>query len=59
MNESQVLAQAGQVDAATTMLNDLSASNAPVSSTMEMLFLPNSHRVGGCRSIVRGDVPAD
>lgn len=40
MNESQVLAQAGQVDAATTMLNDLSASNAPVSSTMEMLFLP-------------------
>jgi hypothetical protein len=40
MNESQALATAGQVQAATTLLNDLNASNAPPSSTMQALFLP-------------------
>ena len=40
MNASQALANAGQVQAATTLLNDLNASNAPPSSTMQAIFLP-------------------
>jgi hypothetical protein len=40
MNESRALANGGQVQAATALLNDLNAANAPPSSTMEALFLP-------------------
>jgi hypothetical protein len=40
MNASQALANAGQVQAATELLNDLNASNAPPSSTMQAIFLP-------------------
>ena len=40
LNASKTIANAGEVDSAMTLLNGLNVSNEPVSSTMEMLFLP-------------------
>jgi hypothetical protein len=40
LNESQVVAYAGDVTDATAMLNDLNSANAPPSSTAQALFIP-------------------
>ncbi len=40
LNASKVIANSGDVSDAMSLLNGLNVSNAPVSSTMEMLFLP-------------------
>ncbi len=40
LNESQAVANAGDVTDATAMLNDLNSANAPPSSTAQALFLP-------------------
>ena len=40
LNASKTIANTGDVNDAMALLNGLNVSNAPVSSTMEMLFLP-------------------
>jgi hypothetical protein len=40
LNNSQSLAESGDFDSAIRLLNSLDISNEPISSTMEMLFLP-------------------
>lgn len=40
LNESKTIAAQGYVDGAIALLNGLDVANAPVSSTMESLFLP-------------------
>jgi hypothetical protein len=40
LNNSQSLADSGDYDSAIQLLNSLDVSNEPISSTMEMLFLP-------------------
>jgi hypothetical protein len=40
LNASRTIANAGAVSDATALLNSLNASNAPVSSSTEMLFIP-------------------
>ena len=53
LNESQNVANAGDVADATAILNDLNASNAPPSSRFASTVYPSNGCRGGCCSCFR------